>query len=82
MDRQQSLVFSGAALLQMEQLEDCRLVCREIISLLEEAGNDAVLGDALNILGYVEMEEGRYGLASDYFKMRKMKLEKVPIINY
>ncbi len=72
----QSLVFAGAALLQMEQLVECRQMCREIISLLKEAGNDAVLGDAYNILGYVEMEEGRYGLASEYFKNAEKEARK------
>lgn len=30
----------------LHQLDECRLICKEILSLLEEAGNDAVLGDA------------------------------------
>ncbi|MBK8852294.1 MAG: response regulator [Saprospiraceae bacterium] len=72
----QSLVFAGAALLQLHQLDECRLICKEILSLLDEAGNDAVRGDAHNILGYVEMEEGRYGLATEHFKKAEKEARK------
>lgn len=64
----QSLVFAASALLQLERRDECKKICNQILKLLEEAGNDAVSGDAHNILGYLEMEEGHYPLSMNHFQ--------------